>query len=257
MDAQLGTRDIWILDLARGTRERLTSETGDEFAPVWSPAGDRIIYSALRKGSIELFERRANGSGTERKLDAGGSALGKFAASWSRDGRAVLFVAGGRIISRSDIHVVNPDGGGAATPWLESGFVETQPRFSPDSALVAYASNESGRLQVYLRPFAGGSATRVSIDGGGWPRWRGDGRELYYLAPDDSLMAVAVSASGGTITVETPRPLFKVRLRPRGRLDSFLYDVTRDGHRFLVNSFVEQAGSSGMTLLTNWTASVR
>ena len=257
MDRQLGTRDIWILDFARGSRERLTSEPSDEYAPVWSPQGDRIVYSSGRQGGIELFERKTSGSSPERKLETGGSALGKFAASWSRDGRALLYVAGGRILARSDIYVINPDGG-SASPWLESGFVETQPRFSKDGRFVAYCTNESERLQVYVRPFPGpGAATRVSINGGAWPRWRSDGTEIFFVAPDGTLMTTAVTATEARITVGDPRPLFKTRLRLQGRLDGFPYDVSPDGQRFLVNTLVEQSGSVGLTLMTNWTAAVR
>ena len=257
MDRQLGTRDIWIHDLARGSRERLTYEPSDEFAPVWSPQGDRMVYSSARQGGVELFERKVSGSSAERKLDTGGSALGKFAASWSRDGRALLYVAGGRILARSDIYVVNPDGG-SASPWLESGFVETQPRFSRDGRWVAYATNESERLQVYVRPFPGpGVATRVSVNGGAWPRWRSDGGELFFAMPDGMLMAAPVTATGTKIVVGDARPLFKARLRLLGRLDGFLYDVSADGQRFLVTTPIEQAGAAGLTLMTNWTAAVR
>ena len=257
MDRQLRTRDIWIHDVAKGTRERLTSEPSDEFAPVWSPQGDRIVYSSGRQGGVELFERTANGSSPERKLETGGSALGKFAASWSRDGKALLYVAGGRILARSDIHILNPDGG-AASAWLETGSVETQPRFSTDGRWVAYATNDSERLQVYVRRFPGpGTATRVSINGGIWPRWRRDGSEIFFVAPDGTLMAATVTATDKVIDVSSPRPLFKTRLRPQGRLDAFPYDVAPDGQRFLVNSSIEQAGAVGLTLMTNWTAAVR
>ena len=257
MNAELGTRDLWIQDLVRGTRERVSVEPSDEFAPVWSPQGDRIIYSSVRQGAIELFERRASSSSAERKVETGASTLGKFAASWSPDGRALLYVAGGRILARSDIYVVNPDGG-PASPWLESAFVETQPRFSRDGRFVAYSSNESERLQVYVRPFPGpGTATRISINGGTWPRWGADDREILFLSPEGALMAVSATVKGSTITVDEPRELFKVRPRPQGRLDGFPYDVTADGQRFLFNTFVEHAGSSGLTLLTNWTAAVR
>jgi eukaryotic-like serine/threonine-protein kinase len=258
VDRQLGTRDIWILDVERGSRERLTAEPSDEYAPVWSPDGNRIVYSSGRQGRIELFERKASGSSPERKLDTGGLALGKFAASWSRDGRALLYVAGGRILARSDIYVINPDGSGPASPWLESGFIETQPRFSRDSRWVAYSTNESERMQVYVRRFAGpGDATRVSINGGAWPRWRADGSEIFFVAPDGTLMAASVTATETTIAVGDLRPLFKARLRLQGRLDGYPYDVSADGQRFLVNNSVEQAGAVGLTLMTNWTAAVR
>lgn len=142
---------------------------------------------------------------------------------------------------------------GTARAFLESPFVETQIRFSPDGRHVAYVTNESDRMDVYAASFPDGTGkARVSLSGGAWPRWRGDGREIFFLSPDGAMMAAAVSIHEGRMVFDTPRPLFKVRLRPVGRLDAYNYDVTRDGQRFLFNSFMEEAASTGLTLVINW-----
>ncbi len=258
LDARVGTRDLWIFDLKRGLPERFTSEPSDDYAPVWSPGSDRLAYTSVRNGGIELYERAVNGSGAERMLDAGGSALGKFAASWSPDGGTLAFIAGGRALAKSDIHTTSMREPATPKPFLESSFVETQVRFSPDGRWVAYASNEPGRLEVYVRPFpGGGDKQRISAAGGAWPRWNRDGREIFFLSPDTTLMSASVTQQGDTLTIGDPRPLYKVRLRPVGRLDAYSYDVSPDGHRFFFDTFVEEATTTGLTLVVNWPATIR
>lgn len=144
---------------------------------------------------------------------------------------------------------------GADPPWAfaESPYVETQARFSPDGRHVAYASSVSDRMEVYVASFPDDQdQQRVSVDGGGWPRWRGDGREMFFIGPDGAVMSAAVVTRHGQLTFDTPQRLFPVRLRPIGRLDAYPYDVTRDGQRFLINMFVEEATSTGLTLVVNW-----
>jgi Tol biopolymer transport system component len=252
LDPLLGTRDLWIFDAARGIRDRFTDEPSDDYAPVWSPRGDRIAFTSVRDGSIELYERRSDGSG-ERHLDAGGSPLGKFAAHWSPDGNQLLFIAGGRALARSDVHVATMTGSLPPQPFLESSFVETQIRFSPDGRHVVYTSNESDEMQIYVDAYpAKGERQRVSIDGGMWPRWSAGGREIVFLRIDGTIMSAAVSDTGGRLVVAEPVALFKVRLRPVGRLDAYPYDVTADGQRFLFNTFLEEAASTGLTLVLDW-----
>jgi Tol biopolymer transport system component len=257
LDPLVGTRDIWTYNLVRNLAERFTTEPSDEYAPVWSPPGDRIAFTSTRDGSIQIFEQPRDRSAPPRKVDAGKSPLGKFAAAWSPDGRSLLFIAGGRALARSDLHQVPMHEGGVSAPLLESPFIETQVRFSPDGRWIAYASNDTGPMEVYVRPFPlGGTPTRVSLQGGGWPAWRKDGREIFFLSLDGSMMAVTVSLDGN-LRIDEPRRLFNVRLRPMGRLDAYSYDVTGDGQQFLMNTFVEEATSTGLTLLVNWPAAVR
>ena len=254
LDPTVGTRDIWVFDLARGLRDRVTSNRADEFAPVWAPSGDRLVFSAVRNGGIDIFELAPDGA--ERRLASGPAGLGKFAASWSPDGSRILYIGGGRIISRSDLMVLPLGADRNPTPFLGTEFVETQARFSPDGRWVSYAANDSGRLEVYVRPFPGpGPPTRVSDNGGRWPRWRRDGSELFYLTGDGTLIAVAVDGKRPQFQVGNARPLFKTHFRPMERLDAYDYDVSPDGQRFLVNAFIENITvAAPITLLTNWPA---
>ena len=256
LDPQLGTRDLVLYEVARQVRERFTTEPSDDYAPVWSPDGNRAAYTSAREGSIEIYERSLTGASPDRTIVSGGSRLGKFAASWSPDGH-LAYIAGGRALARSDIQIV-PVNGGSPRPFLDSPTVETQIRFSHDGRWVAYAANESGMMQVYALPFPGpGAKQRVSLDGGSWPRWRADGREIFFLMPgktanEYTLLAADVTHENASIRIGDPKPLFNVRLRPMGRLDAFPYDVTPDGQQFLFNTFVEEATSTGLTLVINW-----
>jgi Tol biopolymer transport system component len=254
LDPQRGTRDIWVFDVERGFRERFTSDPADDFAPVWSRGGDRIIFSSLRKGRVDLFLKKGAG-GADERLEDSGLALGKYASSWSADEAWLLFIAGGRVIGRSDLMLLPADGKGKPTPFADSTFVETHGRFSPDGRWVTYSSNASGRMEVYARPAQGpGDERRISVDGGWWAQWRGDGKEIFFLAPDDTLMAASVTLQSGNVQVRGIRPLFKMQPRPMARLDAFPYDVTPDGQRFLVNMAIDSSLSSEVTLVVNWPA---
>jgi Tol biopolymer transport system component len=257
LDPAVATRDIWIWDIARGLPERLTFDPGDDFAPVWSrPDGERIAFSSRRQGAIDLYETASHPGGTESPLLQ--DPLGKFAAHWSYDGRFIAYVGGGGIIGRSDIWILPLLGERKPHAFLEREYVESQPQFSPDGRWLAYMTAESGRRQVYFRALSHeGDQWLVSPEGGGWPRWRRDQRELFYVAPDGKLMAVPLSIGNGRLTSGTPSVALDVRIRPMTRLDAYQYDVASDGRRFIVNEFVEDPAASPITLLVNWTASLR
>jgi Tol biopolymer transport system component len=256
LDPSLASRDVWLYDIARGTRERFTFDRGDDFAPIWArPGGDRLVFSSRRSGAIHLYEKPVRGGGAETLLLQ--DPLGKFASHWSADGRFIAYIGGGGIIVRSDVWVLPLTGDRKPYPFIDSTFVESQGQFSPDGRWMAYMSNESGRQEVYVRPFPGpGDKWLVSTAGGGWPRWRRDGRELFYLARDGNLMAVSVNGAGSSFVVGEGRPLFNVRMRPMVRLDAYSYDVTADAQRFLINTFVEEASPPAITLVVNWPRTV-
>jgi len=127
-------------------------------------------------------------------------------------------------------------------------------RFSPNGRWIAYGSDESGRNEVYVAPFPQPAGKwQISTAGGNWPRWRHDGKELFYLAPDGKLMAATVNGEASAFAVDAVRPLFDTRL---GGL-RYAYDVSPDGQRFLVNTVVEEAAASPITLVVNWPAALK
>ena len=199
--------------MARRLGERFTYESGDDFGPNWSrPGGDRIFFSSLRKGSIDLYEKPSSGSGSETLLLE--DDLGKFNGSASPDGRFLMYVAGGGIIGRSDIWVLPLSGERKPAPFVETRFLESQGQFSPDGRWVAFMSNKSGRPEVYVTPFPGRTREQqVSTAGGGWPRWNRNGKEVFYLAIDDTLMATPVNGQTSRFDVGTARALFQIHPR--------------------------------------------
>ena len=256
LDPARSTNDLWLYDVARGLRTRFTSDPTDEISPIWSHDGSRIIFGSGRKGGIDVYQKPSTGAGSEEMLLEGG--LGKFPQSSSPDGRFVLYVSGSGTMRRSDLFVLPLAGDRKPFPFLNTSFVESQGQFSPDGRWIAYMSNESGQFDVYVAPFPGpGRSSRISPAGGGWPRWRRDGKEIFYLAPDNTLMATAVKGQSSPFDVSAARPLFTIRPRPLARLDAYPYDVSRDGQRFLVNTFVEETTSTAITVVVNWTAGLK
>jgi Tol biopolymer transport system component len=235
----------------------VTFDPADEFAPVWSPDGTRLLFSSASKGQVNLQVKNIHAAGEPARLDVDNLGLGRFAADWSHDGRYVMYVGGGRVIARSDLWMAPLASPTTARPLVESSFVETQGRIAPDGSWFAYASNETGQLEVYVDRFPDLGAKRlVSTKGGRWPRWSSEGRELVYVSPDNQLMAVDVKATTGRLEFGVPRPLFAIRPRPAVRLDAYPYDVSRDGQRFIVNTLVEDTASTAITVVLNWTDSL-
>ena len=142
-------------------------------------------------------------------------------------------------------------------PVADSAAIETQPRVSPDGKWLAYASNESGRLEVYVQPFPGpGKRVQVSQDGGRYALWRKDAAEIFFLAPDDRIMTAAVAADAAGVHPGSIRPLFRIQIR-RTRLDGYPYAVSPDGQKFLVNVLLDEAAPPTISLLANWPAAIK
>jgi eukaryotic-like serine/threonine-protein kinase len=259
LDPGLGTRDLWLFDIARGVRTRLTSDRAEENTPIWSPDGSRIVFDSSRQGPLELYEKGSNGLGAERVvlLDR----RNKFPSSWSPDGRFIMYMVDEGEPSGWGLWVLPLFGDRKPFPFLQTPANEVQGQFSPDGRRVIYASNDSGRYEVYVTTFPGpGTARQLSFGGGAWPRWRHDGQEIFYLAPDGKLMASSVSAHESTFDASSARPLFDAH----PRVVRWSYAVSQDGQRFLVNTLVEattQASppysvslvdSAPLTLVVNW-----
>jgi eukaryotic-like serine/threonine-protein kinase len=251
IDRAVGTRDLWIFDVGRNLGERFSFDPGDEFGPNWSqPRGDRIFFSALRRGSIHLFEKLSTGSASESLLYE--DELGKFNPRPSPDSRHLIYVGGGGVIGRSDLWVLPRFGDGKAAPFIETQFVETQAQFSPDGRWVAFTTNRSGRAEVYVTEFPERKNDVLVSTAGGWlPRWHPSGREIFYLS-SNQLTAVEVDGTLAQFKVGSARPLFTITPR-ESRLDAYPYDVAPDGERFLVNKFLEEL-TPPITLLINWPA---
>ena len=262
-DPERNAGDIWIHEFARGTDTRFTFHASRNGYPVWSPDGSRIVFSSDRGGkNPDLYLKDVNGARQEELLIQ--SPYNKIASDWSRDGR-VLVYAELDPKTKADLWVlrIGPAGGDRKPiPFLRTEFNEWQGQFSPDGHWIAYTSDESGQWEVYVRPFpaAAPGKWKVSTAGGEQPRWRRDGKELYYMAPDRKLMAVSVKAVGERLIFEagTPEPLFESHIPLRSSTNPrFHYAVTGDGKRFLVQTMVGESADLSITVVQNWLTGVK
>jgi dipeptidyl aminopeptidase/acylaminoacyl peptidase len=239
-NVERGTRDIWIYDTKTGTRTQFTSDPADENWLIWSRDGRRVVLNSFGTDHLDLLEA---GTAIEPHTVLLMDGLAKWPVSWSRDGKFVLFVTNGRTTS-NDIWVLPLEGKREPYPYLQTAAAENWAAFSPDGDWVAFSSTESGRAEVYVSPFpSNGKRWRVSADGGSQARWRRDGKEIFYLAPNRRLMAASVSTSRHEFTVNDYEPLFEANY-PYGAYHAF--DVTADGQRFLVNSLVVSLTAPGL-----------
>jgi eukaryotic-like serine/threonine-protein kinase len=247
-----GTLNIWVMGVRSGLGSRLTFGLGD-FVPIWSPDGSRIVFSSLRDGRPNLYQKASTGGGNEEPLLK--SAMPKFPSAWSSDGRFIVYEVADPN-TRLDLWVLPVAGDQKPFPFLQTPANEYRASLSPNGRWMAYVSDEMGRSEVYVRPFPpAGGKWQVSTDGGNQPRWRGDGKELFYLASDRILMAVDVRTDAATFESGTPRALFETRLGIEDT-DGDSYAVTADGQRFLLNSLVEEANYSPITVVLDWTAAL-
>jgi hypothetical protein len=250
-DPQTKTRDIWVIDLQRGTSSRLTFDPADDLNPTWSPDGARIAFSSNRKGHRDIYVKAASGVGEEQVLAE--SAEEKSVDDWSADGQYLVWgvdpTAYEWLFSFRDHKIL---------PFLQAKFSQIQCRFSPNHdrppRWIAYASFETGAQQVYVRSFAGvlsgsGGKWQISTDGGSEPMWRGDRKELFYLN-GNKLMAVEVNGEGESFRAGVPKELFEARLTPAQRRNRYL--VTSDGKRFLMNALVEEQEHASIRVVLNW-----
>jgi Tol biopolymer transport system component len=246
-----GNTDIWLLDLDRSTPIRLTAEPQADISPIWSPAGDRVVYSSIQAGTFQLVERAVGASASTDVLTTG---ISKQATDWSRDGKWLLFRSVGRASSELDVWALPLAGDRTPLPVAVTEFEERDAQFSPRARWVAYQSNESGRNEVYVQPFQhDGEKVRISTSGGVQPRWRPDGRELFYLTLDSQLTAVPIvfGPEETTMTSGTAAPLFRAPVGAVQDRSTPHYVVSGDGQRFLLDTVVE-AAAAPITILLNW-----
>ena len=263
VDPLTGNQDIWTMDLDRGVPSRFTFDAARETRPIWSHDGTRIVFSSDRDGPLSLYWKTSFGSGNDELLlqaDASGFRQDSVlsAMDWSSDGRFLAYQRG-NVTNRADIWVLPLERDSEPYVFLQTEFNEFQARFSPDTRWIAYASNESGRDEVYVQPFpATGGKTQISINGGRHPRWRGDGSELFYLTLDGRLMAVEVRADR-TFEPGVSVALFETPIGTTDTSNNADYAVTTDGQRFLIVAASDEESPTeremaSLTVILNWTS---
>jgi eukaryotic-like serine/threonine-protein kinase len=246
--------EIWIYDRNRAVNTRLTFGPSQNSSPVWSPDGQWIAYAGVRAKN-GIYRKSANGMGQEEQLLEGDSTA-RNPFDWSPDGKSLLFGVGD-FTAKGQIWVLPLTGDRKPVPLTQDTYVTNSTRFSPDGHWVAYASNESGRLEVYVMPFGGGTGKwQVSTTGGLQPVWRRDGKELFYWSQDNTLVAVPITLKPDGIEVGAAHPLFRFN-NPVGMVGIISpYDVSADGQRFVLITTPEQTPRP-ITLVTNWTAELK
>ncbi|MFL6438753.1 MAG: protein kinase domain-containing protein [Terriglobales bacterium] len=244
-------QDIWIIDLARGTRSRLTFEGAQN--PIWSADGNAVYYSSIgRSSGVQLYARASNGGGAERLvLQTDSTAI---PADVSRDGRFLLYQAGPGV-RYGDIWALPLFGDRKPFPFIRSGFETRNPMFSPDGKFVSYISNESGIPQLYITTFPeAGAKWQVSNNGAAYAVWRSDGKELYYRSTREMIVAEIHEAANA---IDPGKSLVLFPLGPAWELSNSSFDVAPDGSRFLMPlpaSTATNAELHPMVLISNWRA---
>ena len=254
-----GNPDIWIVENDR-VLSRLTFDPSNDSAAVWSPDGERLAFSSTRNGVFDIFEKASSGSGDERGLLV--SAQPKHPLDWSHDGRFLLFSSADPRTGW-DLRALPLTGDHKPFAVAETPYSERNGQFSPDGRWVAFESNESGRFEVSIQRFPGpGPKRQVSSAGGVTPRWRSDGRELYFVASNGAMMSATllISKDGQSLDVTNVQQLFRAPIvfggSPRDN-NKEQYAVSKDGQRFLVNVTSEETTGSPVTVVLNWLSGLR
>jgi hypothetical protein len=237
---------VWTYDLQRNSAKRLTFDLSTHVLPVWSPDGTQLVFCSNQQLNFDLNIKSSDGSQEERGIVQDDH--DKHPNDWSRDGKYILYTRG------TDLWFVT-------LPELKSSLFLKAPatlrngQFSPDGKWIAYASNETGKWEIYVTSFPEPRGKwQVSIGGGEQPRWRGDGRELFYLSSDGKMMAAPVT-TGTNFDLGTAAALFQATPRqPVSTNDLFAYDVSRDGQRFLILTQLKRAETVPMSVILNWSA---
>jgi len=247
-----GNTDIWIVDLDRGVFSRATFNPAADSSAVWSPDGTTLMFQSPRTGRGDLYRLRLATGAIEEPVFQ--DARDKWPTDWSPDSRFVLFNRNGGTTGR-DIWALPLSKSEPPLAVAESAFDEEDAQFSPDGRWIAYQSNESGRFEIYVQSFPSRNRkVQISKNGGAQVRWRHDGRELFYVALDGRLMAVAIqpSADGAMFDVADPVALFATHVGGAVQTNSRQqYVVSGDGQRFLLNTVLEEA-LAPITVLLNW-----
>jgi Tol biopolymer transport system component len=247
-DPQTKTRDIWIFDLLRGTQTRLTFDPADDLASIWSPDGTRIAFSSDRAGQRDIYWKPADGSGAEELLLGGKG--DKNLQDWSPDGKYLMY--NNSPDGHTSLYVLPLTGDRKPVPFVNINFATNDGQFSPNGRWVTYRSVESGRSEIYVQgfnldPSQPRGKWQISTAGGVTPRWRRDGKELFYNF-GDTYYAVDVKTDGPSFQAGVPKPLFTTPTI--ANTNPFV--VSRDGQRILVLAAGEKTASAPLEVLLNW-----
>jgi Tol biopolymer transport system component len=239
--------DIWIVDLGTGLPSRLTSNPALDSSPIWSADGRKVLFNSSRRGQSDLFEKAPEITGEERPVVTGAGE--KLPSDWSRDGEHILYRAYDQKTGW-DIWATRATGERASFPVVRTEFDERDAQFSPDGRSIAFQSDESGQAEIYVQAFPAGEKRRLSTAGGTQPRWRADGKELFYVTLDGVLSAVSLDRGvGDSSTPGVPMPLFS----PKMYGTSFTrqqYVVAPNG-RFLVMMQIRESPTAPLTVILN------
>ena len=252
------SRDVWLLDIARGVGSRFSTNPDGGWAPIWSPDGKYIVYSSFLSQSPKIYRKLSNGAGTEELLYSSTGLL--YANDWSRDGRFLLYSSERPQGTRTWELWLLPDPGGPAgadrkpIPYLQTQFNTTQGKFSPDSKWVAYTSDETGLSDTYIRPFPDTNTKngqiQISSNGAIQPRWRADGKELFFFSVDNRLTSVELSL-GPEVRVGAAHALFNASPAV-GSIVIYRWDLTRDAKNFITMGYGSAADQNPITVVLNW-----
>ena len=262
-DEQTGNRDVWYMEASRGVGARLTTSGANDWFPHWSPDGQKILFASDRDGGPEnqayLKSSMEPGIGEARLKD---TPADSYPDDWSHDGKWMLIRKFATTGTGSDLWIVPASESERPFAFLATPFVDAMGRFSPDDKWIAYNSTESGRWDVYVRPFSGGPAgptgkIRVSSNGGYFPAWSRDGKELFFLGADLKLYSVTTQAVGRANASPRATPLFTPcadtalsSLPLPANSYNYPYDVPPDGGRFLVNCLA--VNPNRLDVMLNW-----
>jgi eukaryotic-like serine/threonine-protein kinase len=253
LDQTVNAADIWLLDIPRGAESRFTINPWMDISPVWSPDGARVVFSSSRQVvRSQIFQRPAAGGAEETPLFETQDSV--HPDDWSPDGQFLVYSTNPPA-QNNDLKLLRLSDR-RSTILLASRFSEYQGRISPDGRWLAYTSEETGRPEIYLRPFpAGTSSVVISVGGGSEPSWRRDGKELFYLAADGGLMSVALTTSD-VVKASRPSELFRTHV-PDRQHNSASYAATADGRRFLIPTAVGDPPQTAVTVILNWVKAVQ
>jgi serine/threonine protein kinase/Tol biopolymer transport system component len=250
LDSKTGRSDISIIDLVRNTESRLTFDPADDAYPVWSPDGSQIAWWSNRGQKNQIYRKAASGVGQEESLLQ--SDVNISPGHWSADGKFLLYVRSDPK-TFGDLWLLPLEGERKPFPFSQTQFREFAPKFSPTGAHIAYQSDESGRIEIWVQTFPAGGKWQVSTGGGQLPQWRNDGKELFYISPDRKLMGVEVKP-GAAFEASLPKVLFDLAA---AKVQRDAFTVTADGQRFLFPRQLREETSVPFTVVVNWMAEVK